>query len=510
MLMKDAMFSLPTIVLFLLTQGASGTPKRSDALNEKVEKCLAAAVDEDASKRRSAVERLVALGNEAVGAIEGSLQKGNHHISRAAAIALGEIADEASGKALLKFLSQHRAVGTDPDIAVVALYGLGGCPGENIADFLLTLCDDSREADQVRAAAALAYARRSDRKNPRLSTLFQKLAKHPDGDPEVFAGLILAISRNDVGLAESKIPGILKDASDPIVRCAAFLALANIKKPASVGSAQNDLRSTEVILARCAILGVGEAPRKGDNSAEELREARIVALGLGAGDATLATLASSDAAADLRKVWMGALAERGWTETLVNVPWKESEIGENGRFAAAALLAIKGGFNDEDRLKLAEQAKARWNADPTTASGAALLLASLHHTDAEPLLAPPANTTQKRPAAVRLAWKHLRGELDKRRFEQAVYSYALSERVLSQGWLSDAELRLTAAILGHGSAFFLRQPKLTTPMKALLPEGMNRRKRTLATEHPMYGDLWYQLTNAPFDAMLMFPRDEAG
>ncbi|MBI3817786.1 MAG: hypothetical protein HY286_03765 [Planctomycetes bacterium] len=502
---------LLTPLFFLgVFQGGNATPKHSDAIAEKVEKYLSSAVDEDATKRRAAAERLVALGTEAVSAIADGLTRGNHNSARTAAIALGEIADDGAGKALLKYFSQKRGPGTDVDLAVVGIFAMGGCSSEGIPEWLMTIVEDGRESDQVRATAALALARRSDRKHPRLAALFQKYMKHPDADPEIFAGLVLAISRNDPDLAAGKIPGLLKDATDPVVRAACWLALSNLKKPAPPGAAAADLKSNDLAIARCAILGVAEAPRKGDNSPEEMREMRIVALGLGAGDLALGSLASSESSAELRKIWLGALAERGWTAMLVASPWKETEIGENGRFAAAALLALKGGFSSEEKSKLSEQAKARWKADPATATGAALLLAAMKDKDAEPLLAPPVADGGKRPAAVRLAWKHLRDELDQRRFEQAVYAYALSQKTLPQGWISDAESRFAAAILGHGSPFFVKQTKMNVPLKALLPEGLPRRKRVLPNEHQMYADLWGQLVSSPFDAMLQFPADESG
>jgi hypothetical protein len=493
--------------------GQGGTPpgKRSEGLKNKVAEILSSSVGEDVTKRRTAVERLVALGAEAVPAIGEGLTRGNHHAARTAAIALGEIADEAAGMQLVKYFTGHRHPGDETDIATVAAYALGACAGKASTDTLIVLAENDQDDLLVRAAAALGLARRSDRPASRISAAFTKFTKRPDADPEVFGGLVLAVARNDASLVASKVPGLLKDMTDPAARAACWLALAYIKKPGPRAAGESDIESSDPFLARFALMGVGEPPRKGENGPEELREARIVSLAFGAGDVSLASLATAESSEDLRRVWNGAFAERGWTAQIVTSPWKEKEIGENGRFAAAALLALQNKFSAEEKTALGVEARERWNGNVTTATGAALLLAALGDRDAEGLLAPDNPTPEgKRPPAARLAWKRLRGELDQRRFEQAVLSFANAERVLAAGWMADATRAYVAATLGQGSHFFLNQKKYPMTSKTLLPQGTSRRKRSIPAEHPMYSDLWYQILGTPADAMLMFPRDENG
>ncbi|MFN0205416.1 MAG: HEAT repeat domain-containing protein [Planctomycetota bacterium] len=487
------------------------TGGKNDALKVKVAEVLSLAVGEDVQRRRTAVERLVALGPDAVSTLADCLDRGNHHAVRAVVIALGEIADETSGQALAKYFTKIHQPGEDTDIAVVAAYGMGACPGQAATDALIAIVESGAEEVHVRASAALGLARRSDRSSGKISALFTKLSKRGDSDPEVLAGLLLAIARSDPSLATSKIPGLLKDITDPAARAACWLSLSIVKKPGPAAAAEPDLGAADFFVKRFAILGIGDVPKKGDSSPDVLREAKIISLAIGAADPKLAALAASEFNEELRRTWNGAFAERGWAPSLVTTVWKEKEIGENGRFAAAALLALRGGFSAEEKVKLAAQAKERWKADVTTAIGAALLLASIGDKDSEALLAPDnTNPEGKRPPAARLAWKRLRGELDQRRFEQAVFSFANSERVLPAGWISDAERALAAAILGQGSHFFINQKKLLLTPKTFLPPGLNRRKRSLPEEHPMYADLWFQLWGTPFDAMLIFPRDENG
>lgn len=505
----SAVVALASFVAVALLQVAN-QPKRLDGVREKATDILDAAVDENPIRRRACVERLVALGPEAVPAIADGLVRGNKNAARTAAIALGEIADEPAGVELTKFFTEKRKRGEDVDLAVVASFALGACPGNGATSTLMSLVEDRGEPDQVRSAAAVALARRSDRPVARVTALFQKFIRAQDTDPEVFAGLVLTVARHDAALAASKLPGILKEARDPVSRAACWIALALVKKQGSPGAAASDFKLGETVLSRAAILGIGDLPRRGDSSPQELREARVVAVGLGGGTVDLLGIAGAESENDVRAAWYGAAAERGWGSFLVRPPWNEKVKGENGRFAAAALLADRNGFKEDEKASLVAEARERWKADPATADAAALVLAALGDAESEALLAPTPTEQDRRPAVARLALKHLRGELDKRRFEQALQSHALTERVLPQGWLSDATLRLASTILGHGSIYFQKQTKLNVGAKSMLPEGMSRRKRSVASDHQMYADLWGQFLAAPFDAMLMFPRNENG
>ncbi len=474
---------------------------RRRALAQRVDEILGSTVNEDSILRRGAVERLVEIGPEAVPEIARGLQSGNGHKVRTAAIALGEIGDVTSGVALASWLGE-RKLGADVDAAVVGAYALGACPGESAREALLALVDREAENEHVRIAAALGLARRSDRGADAMEARIQSALRHPEREPDLFGALAVASARSKAPSFSTKAPLLLKDVREPAVRAGLWLGIAWAGLDAKTPAAAADVQSGDPVLARCALLGSFEPPRKGDSSAPELREARIVVLGMGHGEPDLAELAVLEREPSLRPAWFGAFAARGWWDRLVVPPWPERAPGEHGRFASAALVAIRGGLEPEQRATLLEQAREGWKAGGDETRGeAALLLAVLGDAGAVDLLAPDPQEPDRRQETVRIAWKFLRGELDRRRLEEAVRDLAVRARVLPDLWLSEASSRFASVLLGGGSRTFEVLGAGHYPPKLLAPH-QGKRRRSLPADHAMYADLWMQLSRVPFDAML--------
>lgn len=494
-----------------LCLGFQGTPTKGAAsYDERVDQILASVLTEDAVLRRGGVARLVELGPEAVPSIEKALRKGNHHRTRTAAIALGEMADEVAGLALGRFLKERKP-GADDDVTIVAAYGAGGCSVPINAPILLSLIERTQEEPQVRLAAALGLARSTAHVVEKLPALFQQLSKRADQEPELVGALCVAIARLHPAVAKQRLPAMLKEAKDPVLRAGIWLGIALAPPDAPIAQPGSDPKSLDPVLSRLAVLAMRETPKKGDLSPVELRESRIASLGLGAGDADLMALATEERDPTLRSLWYGAAAARGWAEPLLRAPWPEASSGENGRFLAAAWMAFRGGFQAEQRTMLAEQARARWKKSADEEAGdAALLLAVLGDSEASLLLAPDAKEASNRPPAARIAWKFLQGELDKRRLEVALRYHAARRRVLPERWLSDACARYAGALLGHGSQFFERQSRVPFPKDLLLPQGLNRRTRSLPEGHEMFADLFHQIASTFFFAELQLPADDRG
>jgi HEAT repeat protein len=484
-----------------------GPKKRAEGLGERVNEILSVSVDDDATRRRVAVEKLLDVGPEAVPYVGEALGRGNKNIVRTCIVALGEIGNESCQAELVKYFATRKP-GDAVEVAVIAAYALGGCPGHAATETLLRLVDDPAEAEHVRAAAAVALARAPIADKERLTAAFAQASKRGDADPEVLGGLALAVGRSAGPVAIAKIPALLKELKDPAARAGCWLALAVQRRFAPAALAAPDIASKDPVLMRCAVLGCGETPRADSSSSTEIREARIVALGLGAGDRGAFQFAAGESEVALRPYWYGAAAARGWATPLLQPPWSEREPGELGRFAAAALLAWRGGLKADEIAELTRQARAAWQQKADSSS--ALLLGSLEDHGSEASLGPEHHAGGDWHPAARLAWKWLRGDLDRHRFETALLANALDNRVLPEGWLSDAMTRFACAILGGGSQFFQDQSRVPFPPKVLLPASLTRRKRTLPGDHPMYADLWYQLQSSRFDVLLAFPRHEGG
>src|SRR5262245_53503530 len=281
--------------------------KKPGGVSERVDEILGSVVNEDALLRRGAVTRLAEIGPDAVPRLQEKIRSGSAHVARTAAIALGEIGDLTAGGGRSKYL-RDRKLGDQVDVGVVAAYALGACPGAPAAETLLAIAERENENDHVRIAAALGLARRPDRPLERLGTVYAALAKQPDAEPEVFGALTLAFARTEPAEIGKRAPALLKESHDPAVRAAVLLGLALARRPAALAGAAPDLKSSDPILARCAILGTGEPPKKNDTSPLEQREARVAALGLGAGGADLLALAREEREVTIRPIWYGAAA----------------------------------------------------------------------------------------------------------------------------------------------------------------------------------------------------------
>lgn len=488
-----------------LPQGVKPPRGAGDAVGERVAALLAGAIDEDATRRRAAVERLAEIGPAAIPHLEEVLRRGNRHAVRTAVVSLGEIGTEAAATPLVRYFQQLRRPGNDVELAVPAAYALGGIAGPT-TEALVKIVESHEESDFVRVAAALGLARRSGRHPDRLGVLWTQVAKRGDGDPEVLGALAIAVARNPPAKFEPRPRDVLRDLSDPAARAGIYLALAYERAWCGPAAAGGDLESKDPVLTRCALLGSGAVPRSADTSSAELRESRVAALGLGAGDRASLATAHEEADAGLRALWHGAMAARGWPEPLVKPVWTERVSGENGRFLAAALFALAGKPLAPDRTEWIRQGRAAWQKKPD--AGAALLLGALEDRDSEAAFAPDASIPAELTATARIVWLFLRQDLDRRRFEEAVRGAAAEARVLPDVWLSDATARYAEALLGSGSEFFQFQSRLPFPAKVLLPPNINRRKRALSPDNILYADLWSQIRGVPFDANLRFPRLE--
>jgi hypothetical protein len=380
-------------------------------------------------------------------------------------------------------------------------------PG-NTTETLVKIIENPAEMDHVRIAAALGLGRRTGRGADRIAALLTSEARKGDRDPEVLGAVAIAAARNAAAAARKGALGILKEAQDPAARAGAYLALAYLRSFSAGVNAAADLDLKDPVLTRCALLGTGAVPRARDESAPELREARIAALGLGAGDASALDVAPEEGDGALRAVWYGAAAARGWKEPLLRAPWPERNAGENGRFIAACLYVLREPPVKPDRDEWIQQARGAWQKrfDPA----AALLLACLDDVESAASFGAEARVSADAAPAARIAWLHLRQALDKRRLEGAVKLAAVDARVLPDLWLSDAAGRVAEAMLGSGADFFQYKSRLPFTPKLLLPPNMSRRKRVLPTDHQMYADLWAHMKAVPFDAMLLAPRHEGG
>src|SRR6185295_15446642 len=108
--------------------------------------------------------------------------------------------------------------------------------------------------------------------------------KREDSDPEVLGSLAIPLARTGAKNATQRLTSILRDNKDPAARAGCWLGLAFLRTFGGTALAGSDLTSKDPVLARCAILGSGDFPKGKDSaSPPELREARVVALGLGAG-----------------------------------------------------------------------------------------------------------------------------------------------------------------------------------------------------------------------------------
>ena len=169
-----------------------GPKKRAEGLGERVNEILSVSVDDDATRRRVAVEKLLDVGPEAVPYVGEALGRGNKNIVRTCIVALGEIGNESCQAELVKYFATRKP-GDAVEVAVIAAYALGGCPGHAATETLLRLVDDPAEAEHVRAAAAVALARAPIADKERLTAAFAQASKRGDADPEVLGGLALAV-----------------------------------------------------------------------------------------------------------------------------------------------------------------------------------------------------------------------------------------------------------------------------------------------------------------------------
>jgi len=187
----------------------AGPPdKWADLVRDRVSVILRSATGDDAVRRRAAVEKLADLGPDAVPALESVLSRGNQHLARTAAIAMGEIATAEAGQALSTFLRDRGAAAGDPSVAVVAAYSLGACPGPKAEEALFAIVDSSQSPEFVRLAAALGLARRKERTPAKLEAAFAAAAKRVDADPEVVGALAVALGGNVRASAVARIPAM--------------------------------------------------------------------------------------------------------------------------------------------------------------------------------------------------------------------------------------------------------------------------------------------------------------